>query len=71
MSYSPSADLPMPYGGYFVPPDETKRLGFTPLKLPTDAGTIFAEKKVKGILWFVSHCNADSNRDLAVQALAK
>jgi hypothetical protein len=71
MTHLISSHVPMPYGGFFIPPKETKQLGFTPINLPSDAETILADKTIKGILWMVSNCESNSKRELAVQALAK
>uniref|UniRef100_A0A914HM17 Fucosyltransferase n=1 Tax=Globodera rostochiensis TaxID=31243 RepID=A0A914HM17_GLORO len=58
MTYLRSSDFPMPYGGFWVPPEETRRLGFS-------------DKRVRGAVWFVSNCHTESKRELAVEALSK
>ncbi|KAL7074700.1 hypothetical protein ACQ4LE_005911 [Meloidogyne hapla] len=71
MTYVRASHVPFPYGGYWLSPVETKRLGFTPVQLPSDSNTILQNKTKRGILWLVSNCKANSKREAAVEALSK
>ncbi|KAL3086709.1 hypothetical protein niasHS_008042 [Heterodera schachtii] len=58
MTYLHSSDFVMPYGGFWISPEETLRLGFS-------------DKIMRGAVWFVSNCRTESKRELAVDALSK
>lgn len=71
MTYMHSSHVPMPYGGFWVPPEKTAQLGFPPTRLPNDRDSILGGKRVRGILWMVSNCDSYSKRELAIRELAK
>nr|CAD2145019.1 unnamed protein product [Meloidogyne enterolobii]CAD2202315.1 unnamed protein product [Meloidogyne enterolobii] len=71
MTYVNTSHVSMPYGGFWLPPAETTRLGFKPIQLPSDQNTILHNKTQRGILWLVSNCNSNSKREVAVEALSK
>lgn len=59
-----NADIVQPYGGYFVEPNEGKRLGFKPIGNFTKEQVI-ADKKHKAAIWFVSNCRSQERLDVA------
>lgn len=71
MTYLHNSHVPMPYGGYWLSPEQTKQHGFSPVQLPYDQKTILNGKFEKGILWMVSNCKTSSKREVAIQALSK
>ncbi|VDN39147.1 unnamed protein product [Gongylonema pulchrum] len=52
MTYRYDSDVPWIYGGYWVSPERSKELGFTPENLPFDEQTIL-ENKTGAIFWLV------------------
>jgi hypothetical protein len=71
MTYLRTSHVSFPYGGFWLNPDVTAKLGFKPVHLPSDANNILQNKTMRGILWLVSNCNSNSKREVAVGALQK
>ncbi|KHN84318.1 Alpha-(1,3)-fucosyltransferase C [Toxocara canis] len=70
MTYRRDSDVPYPYGGYWVQPQDAKRLGFMAEQLPYDEKTILKSKS-KSIFWLVSNCATPSKREVAVEKLSR
>ncbi|MFH4982021.1 hypothetical protein AB6A40_008730 [Gnathostoma spinigerum] len=70
MSYRYDSDIPMVYGGWWVNQSEAERTGISPVMLPFDRQTILKEK-LNAVFWFVSNCETQSKRELAVKKLSR
>lgn len=71
MTFLKSSQVNLPYGGYWIPPMDVKRLGFIPETFEADEQVVMSTKKHKGVFWLVSNCQTESKREVAVHELGK